>query len=67
MILSPSTWPSNVHVVIPAYRAAGSLETFLPLLLEVAPAERVLVIDDASLDGTDRVCGHFGIACMVQP
>ncbi len=59
-------WPGDVCVAVPAYKAASSLERFLPALLAVAPATHVCVVDDASYDGTCKVCEGFGVCCLAQ-
>lgn len=63
----PSTWPSDTAVLVPAYCAAASLERFLPDLVSLVPAERVLVVDDGSGDATGGVCERFGIPCVSHP
>lgn len=60
------SWPENICICIPAYKAAGTLEKFLPELIDIVPAENIIVIDDASGDATVRVCERYGITCIVH-
>jgi glycosyltransferase involved in cell wall biosynthesis len=60
------SWPENICICIPAYKAAGTLEKFLPELLDVAPAENIIVIDDASGDTTGEGCKRYGITCIAH-
>lgn len=61
MSQAPFSWPADVCVLIPAYRAAESLGEQLPRVLQYVPAAQVLVVDDGSHDGTDRVCSRYGV------
>jgi glycosyltransferase involved in cell wall biosynthesis len=64
--MKPQHWPENVSICIPAYKAAETLTRFLPELLTVVPAEKIIIIDDASGDETGRVCQMYGITCLVH-
>jgi glycosyltransferase involved in cell wall biosynthesis len=55
------SWPADVFVLIPAYKAAGSLRAMLPGLFTVVPPENVCVSDDGSQDGTDTVCREHNV------
>lgn len=57
-------WPDDCMVLIPAYRAAASLRTFLPELLQSVPRHKICVIDDASGDATGQICREFNIAVI---
>jgi glycosyltransferase involved in cell wall biosynthesis len=50
------SWPADVFVLIPAYKAAASLGGMLPGLFTVVPPENVCISDDGSHDGTDVMC-----------
>jgi glycosyltransferase involved in cell wall biosynthesis len=50
------SWPADIFVLIPAYKAAASLRAMLPVLFTVVPQENVCVSDDGSRDGTGVVC-----------
>ncbi len=62
-----SPWPSDTAVLIPAYRAASSLEHLLPALTALAPPELVLVVDDGSGDATAQVCRRAGVSRTAHP
>lgn len=56
------SWPAGVFVLIPAYKAAGSLRDLLPGLFRVVPPENVCVSDDGSGDDTAIVCRDSGVS-----
>lgn len=49
-------------VVIPTYNEAAALPSLLTRILEVRPEFEVLVVDDASPDGTGRIAGEMSVA-----
>jgi glycosyltransferase involved in cell wall biosynthesis len=55
------SWPEDVFVLIPAYKAAESLRAMLPGLLAVVPPRFICVSDDGSMDDTVTVCGERGV------
>ena len=56
-----------VTVVIPAYNAAEFLGVTLEAVLgQTAQPERVIVIDDGSIDGTIGVANRFGVEVVSQ-
>ncbi len=57
-------WPTDAAVLIPAYKSASLLRKHLPKVLEYAPSNRIIVVDDASYDDTDRLCDEYGITCL---
>lgn len=61
MSMSLDKWPHDVHVCIPAFQACRTLAKLLPELLNVAPADRVLVADDGSADATSGLCSGYGV------
>jgi glycosyltransferase involved in cell wall biosynthesis len=64
---SPRTlqaWPADWAVLVPSYKAAHMLRSFLPHLLEVTPARAICVVDDASKDETPALCATLGITCI---
>lgn len=63
MAQAPTSWPADICVLIPAYRAAEPLRQQLERVLEYVPADQILVVDDGSHDGTRMVCSRFGAAC----
>jgi len=61
MTLPSASWPGNIFLLIPSYQSAETLGPLLSKLTKTAPAANICVIDDASTDGTDRVCAEFGV------
>lgn len=61
-----NTLPQDIHVLIPAYKAADDLNNFLSSLLTIVPNNRICVVDDASHDGTESVCSHYKVECLRQ-
>lgn len=59
-------WPENVFVCIPSYKAASTLDRFLADLLKMVPAEKIVVINDASEDTTDQICTQHGVTCLTH-
>ena len=55
-------WPSDIHVLIPSYRACASLKTMLPRLCAIVPAENICIADDGSHDGTEAVCKEHAVS-----
>jgi dolichol-phosphate mannosyltransferase len=43
------------YVVIPVYKEAENLKDLLPLLRDF----NVIIVDDDSKDGTERICSNF--------
>jgi len=60
-ILTPSKWPENISILIPAYNAAAELDRFLELLLSAVPEEYICIVDDASTDLTASICMKYQI------
>jgi glycosyltransferase involved in cell wall biosynthesis len=67
MMPTTATWPADVFVLIPSYKAALSLEPVLMRLQTVVSASNLCVVDDASVDGTPMLCERLGIHCIVHP
>lgn len=64
--INSNTWPNDIYVLIPAFKAAKDLNDFLPSLLTTVPNNRVCVVDDASHDDTESVCSHYKVECLRQ-
>jgi SAM-dependent methyltransferase len=65
-LLSDRGEPSEVHVVLPAYKAAETI----PAVVDELPthaADRALLVDDASPDETARVALAHGLDVLVHP
>jgi cellulose synthase/poly-beta-1,6-N-acetylglucosamine synthase-like glycosyltransferase len=57
----PAEWPS-ISITVPAYNEAGQIRETLESLLAIDyPADRrqILVVSDASTDGTDEIVAEF--------
>lgn len=50
----------RVTVVVPTYNEAGNIETLVAAVRQVLPAAQVLVVDDASPDGTADLAESVG-------
>jgi glycosyltransferase involved in cell wall biosynthesis len=61
MTAATDSWPIDIHVLIPAYKSAHTLEAFLPKLLHKTPPENICLVDDASEDGTELLANGLGI------
>jgi glycosyltransferase involved in cell wall biosynthesis len=59
-----TTWPENIHVLIPSYKSAHLIKQFIPRLLNFVPSKNICVVDDASEDHTDQVCSDYDIFCL---
>ena len=62
----------SVWVILPTYEEAGNLEPLVRSLLAIVPEARVLVVDDASPDGTGAVADalaaeHATVAVLHRP
>jgi glycosyltransferase involved in cell wall biosynthesis len=55
------SWPTDIYVLVPAYKSAGSLRMLLPRLFSVVPPENVCISDDGSRDGTDGICRDYSV------
>ena len=51
---------TSVVVMIPTYNEAENVRTLIPEILDLGPEYRVLVVDDASPDGTGDVVRELG-------
>ncbi|MCL2184022.1 MAG: glycosyltransferase family 2 protein [Chitinispirillia bacterium] len=57
-------WPKDTYVLVPSYKSAGHLKRFINTLTAVVPKEYILIVDDASRDGTYEFCAEQGINCI---
>ena len=59
------TWPQDTYILIPSYKSADILKNFINTqLTDFVPKNRLLVVDDASKDGTYEMCEGMGIECL---
>jgi glycosyltransferase involved in cell wall biosynthesis len=61
--MTDASWPATTAILIPAYKAAATLDGFLAQLLSRVPAEHVFVVDDGSGDGTPSLSKRHGVTC----
>jgi len=66
MRLNHASWPKNVFILIPSYKASGSLSDVLSRLTETVPPDAVCIVDDASMDGTDSICARFDVSYVAH-
>ena len=68
---SPEVFPvwnlSNVMVIIPCYNEEISIGSTIEKLLRYLEREQILVIDNASTDGTSRVAKKMGVSVSFEP
>ena len=57
----------KISVILPCRNEAASLEALLPRIRQVLPAAEILVVDDASADGSAAVCAANGVHCIRHP
>ncbi len=57
----------DISVIVPARDEAEGLATLLPELRQRFPQAEILVVDDASIDGTPDLCVRFGARCLSAP
>jgi 2-polyprenyl-3-methyl-5-hydroxy-6-metoxy-1,4-benzoquinol methylase len=65
-LMRPRGGPVAVHVVLPAYRAAETVE-LVARSMPVAAADRALLVDDASPDDTSEVALRNGLDVLRLP
>ncbi len=51
-------------IIIPAYNAAGFLEKTLQAVLQYTERDKILVVDDGSVDDTSERARKLGIECL---
>jgi glycosyltransferase involved in cell wall biosynthesis len=54
-------WPDTTSIIIPSFKAARPLRLLLPDVMQYAPANKILIVDDASYDETPLLCSEFSI------
>lgn len=59
-------WSDDTYILIPSYKSVDPLKTFLESLVQTVPREQILVVDDASHDGTDKLCVKQDIAYLAH-
>lgn len=59
-------WPKDTFILIPSYKSVGPLKTFLSALIQTVPKKQILVVDDASHDGTDKLCDNLDLAYLAH-
>jgi glycosyltransferase involved in cell wall biosynthesis len=57
----------QLSIVIPAKNEEEGLLLFLPRLREIYPEFEIIVVNDGSTDGTDRVCEDAGVRVVTHP
>jgi len=58
-------WPLDTYLLIPSYKSIGPLKHFISTIItELVPKKHLLIVDDASEDGTYEMCESMGIECI---
>jgi glycosyltransferase involved in cell wall biosynthesis len=58
---------TELSIVIPAKNEEQGLTKFLPRLRQMYPEAEIIVVDDASTDGTAQVCIDAGVQVLSHP
>ncbi len=61
------TGHASLSILLPAHNEAQALETLLPRLRALLPDAEILVIDDASTDGTREIAERHGARVIRHP
>jgi hypothetical protein len=59
--------PPQVSVILPCRNESASLAGLLPRIREFMSAAEILVVDDASTDGSADICADHGVRCIRHP
>lgn len=59
--------PATISVILPCRNEAATLKGLLPRLRQVLPEAEILVVDDASTDGSAAACAAKGVRCIRHP
>lgn len=68
LALPPETWP-GVSIILPSYNRGTELERCLRSLMQLqypATHREIIVVDDASTDGTQAMLDRFNAECAAQ-
>ncbi|HEC20367.1 MAG TPA: glycosyltransferase family 2 protein [Gammaproteobacteria bacterium] len=57
----------HCNIVIPAKNEAEGLTLLLPQLVAMTAAEKIIVVDDGSTDGTADICRQHGVTLISHP
>ena len=63
----PAAMPPQISVILPCRNEALALQDLLPRLRAILPDAEVLVVDDASTDGSADLCAAQGARCIRHP
>ena len=63
--MKPAVGPGQLLILIPAFNEVGAIAGVIHEVQAVVPQAPILVVDDASTDGTDRRARSAG-ACKAQ-
>ncbi|WP_295437975.1 glycosyltransferase family 2 protein [uncultured Thiodictyon sp.] len=59
--------PPQISIILPCRNEAAALQALLPLIRQVLPEAEVLVVDDASTDGSAQIAAAQGARCIRHP
>lgn len=62
-----TTMIQNCNVVIPAKNEAEGLSQLLPRLIELLPPDKIIVVNDGSMDNTAEICGQHEVTLINHP
>lgn len=59
--------PASLSIILPAKNEEQGLQQLLPRLKELYKTAEIIVVDDASTDGTAKICGMHGVRVIAHP
>lgn len=59
--------PPQISIILPCRNEAAALQALLPLIRQALPEAEVLVVDDASTDGSAQIAAAQGARCIRHP
>ncbi|HTC91095.1 MAG TPA: glycosyltransferase family 2 protein [Bryobacteraceae bacterium] len=65
--MKPASGPDQLLILIPAFNEVGAIGGVIQEVRGVVPASPILVVDDASTDGTDQTARAAGAAVLRLP
>jgi glycosyltransferase involved in cell wall biosynthesis len=58
---------ASLSIIIPAKNESAGLSTVLPCLRQLLPHAEIIVVNDASVDDTPKICQPHGVKLITRP